>query len=213
MRPVAQAPVAYTAEPYNEDDRARLRDREPCSGASSRFAVGVFIALELAFPVAQFRPGMDDLRPAAAGAHLGGDLRLRRQSALLGTSFHVVQRTCRARLFGGEALAWFVFWGYQFFIVMAALGYRDGRHPEPRIRRARMVHRPLADASSGSPISLIFLGTLLKRAGAAHLRRQLVLSRLHPHHRRAAHRQQPGGAGLDLRRQELLGRRPACRTR
>jgi cytochrome c oxidase cbb3-type subunit I len=34
-----------------------------------------------------------------------------------------VQRTCRARLFGGEDMGWFLFWGYQFFIVMAALGY------------------------------------------------------------------------------------------
>ena len=47
-------------------------------------------------------------------------------SALLGTSMYVVQRTCRARLFGGEALANFVFWGYQFFIVMAALSYVMG---------------------------------------------------------------------------------------
>jgi cytochrome c oxidase cbb3-type subunit 1 len=36
-----------------------------------------------------------------------------------------VQRTCRARLFGGN-LAWFVFWGYQLFIVMAATGYLLG---------------------------------------------------------------------------------------
>src|SRR5438270_154873 len=47
-------------------------------------------------------------------------------SALIGTSFYVVQRTCRTRLFGGEALANFVFWGYQFFIVMAALSYVMG---------------------------------------------------------------------------------------
>ena len=43
-------------------------------------------------------------------------------NALFGTSFYVVQRTCRARLFGG-ALHDFVFWGYHFFIVMAALSY------------------------------------------------------------------------------------------
>lgn len=34
-----------------------------------------------------------------------------------------MQRTCHARLFGGNDAAWFLFWGYQFFIVMAALGY------------------------------------------------------------------------------------------
>jgi len=37
-----------------------------------------------------------------------------------------VQRTCRVALFGGPSLARFVFWGYQFFIVMAALGYVMG---------------------------------------------------------------------------------------
>ena len=47
-------------------------------------------------------------------------------SALIGSCLHVVQRTCRTRLFGGEALADFVFWGYQFFIVMAALSYVMG---------------------------------------------------------------------------------------
>jgi len=37
----------------------------------------------------------------------------------------VVQRTCRARLAGGIA-PWFVFWGYQVFIVLAATGYLAG---------------------------------------------------------------------------------------
>ena len=43
-------------------------------------------------------------------------------NAMFCTSLYVVQRTCRARLFGGEDMGWFLFWGYQFFIVMAALG-------------------------------------------------------------------------------------------
>ena len=47
-------------------------------------------------------------------------------NALLGTSLYVVQRTCRASLFGGNGLAEFVFWGYQFFIVLAATGYLLG---------------------------------------------------------------------------------------
>ena len=41
--------------------------------------------------------------------------------------------------------------------------------------------------------------------GTAHLRRQLVLPRLHRHHRDAARRQQPGDAGLVPRLEELLG--------
>ncbi len=86
------------------------------------FSVGVLIALQLAFPVLNM--GLEwfsfgRLRPVHTSAVIfafGGN-------ALFATSFYVVQRTCRAPLFGGPALATFVFWGYQIFIVMAALGY------------------------------------------------------------------------------------------
>ena len=43
-------------------------------------------------------------------------------NALFATSYYVVQRTCRTRLWN-DKLALFTFWGYQAFIVMAALGY------------------------------------------------------------------------------------------
>ncbi|MFN5821566.1 MAG: cytochrome-c oxidase, cbb3-type subunit I, partial [Novosphingobium sp.] len=46
-------------------------------------------------------------------------------TALIATSFYVVQRTCRARL-AFPGLARFVFWGYQLFIVLAATGYLLG---------------------------------------------------------------------------------------
>jgi cytochrome c oxidase cbb3-type subunit 1 len=86
------------------------------------FAAGVFIALQLAFPALNL--GLEwttfgRLRPVHTSAAIfafGGN-------ALLGTSFYVVQRTCRASLFGGPVLADFVFWGYQFFILLAASGY------------------------------------------------------------------------------------------
>ncbi len=86
------------------------------------FTAGLYIALQLAFP--ELNLGLEwttfgRLRPVHTSAAIfafGG-------SALIGTSFHVVQRTCRARLWGGTSLAWFVFWGYQFFIVLAASGY------------------------------------------------------------------------------------------
>ena len=74
-----------------------------------------------------------------------------------------------------------------------------------------MVRRSVADDRLGR-----LPGRLRRHAdeaqGAAHLRRQLVLPRLHHHHRDAAHRQQPGDPGLDLRHQELhrLGRRAGC---
>ncbi|MEQ8250100.1 MAG: cytochrome-c oxidase, cbb3-type subunit I [Oceanibaculum nanhaiense] len=89
------------------------------------FLAGTYIAFQLAFPALNL--GLEyttfgRLRPlhtSAAVFAFGG-------SALLGTSFYVVQRTCRVALFGGPSLARFVFWGYQFFIVMAALGYVMG---------------------------------------------------------------------------------------
>ena len=86
------------------------------------FLVGVVIALQLAFPLLNLDlpwTSFGRLRPVHTSAVIfafGGN-------ALLGTSLYVVQRTCRARLFGGEAAGLFLFWGYQLFIVMAALGY------------------------------------------------------------------------------------------
>lgn len=83
------------------------------------------------------------------------------ESALLMTSFYVVQRTCRARLFGGS-LAWFVFWGYQLFIVMAATGYVLG------ITQAREYAEPEWYVDLWLTIVwvaylAVYLGTILKR--------------------------------------------------
>ncbi len=87
------------------------------------FLVGVVIAAQLAWPVFNIEPWFNfgRLRPLHTSAVIfafGGN-------ALIATSFYIVQRTTRARLFGGN-LAWFVFWGYQLFIVMAATGYLLG---------------------------------------------------------------------------------------
>lgn len=87
------------------------------------FLVGVIVALQLAFPALNFEPFLTfgRVRPLHTSAVIfafGGN-------ALIATSFYVVQRTSRARLFGG-GLGWFVFWGYQLFIVMAATGYLLG---------------------------------------------------------------------------------------
>ena len=86
------------------------------------FTAGVAIALQLAFPVLNLDlewTTFGRLRPvhtSAAVFAFGGN-------ALFATSFYVVQRTCRATLFGGPALANFIFWGYQLVIVLAATGY------------------------------------------------------------------------------------------
>jgi len=88
------------------------------------FLVGVTIALQLAFPVLNFDlpwTNFGRLRPLHTSAVIfafGGNV-------LIATSFHVVQRTCRARLAGSLA-PWFIFWGYQLFIVLAATGYLLG---------------------------------------------------------------------------------------
>jgi cytochrome c oxidase cbb3-type subunit 1 len=125
------------------------------------FAAGVYIALQLAWPV--FNLGLEwttfgRLRPLHTSAVIfafGGN-------ALLGTSLYVVQRTCRARLWGGDAPAWFLFWGYQLFIVLAATGYVFG------ISQGREYAEPEWYVDLWLTIVwvvylLIFAGTLLKR--------------------------------------------------
>src|SRR5690606_4855321 len=85
--------------------------------------VGVVVALQLAFPQLNVEPWLTfgrvrPLHTSAVVFAFGGN-------ALIASSFYVVQRTSRARLFGGD-LAWFGFWGYQLFIVLAATGYLLG---------------------------------------------------------------------------------------
>ena len=85
--------------------------------------VGVIIALQLSFPhlfyfADQPWTNFGRLRPLHTSAVIfafGGNV-------LIATSFYVVQRTSRARLFGGS-LSWLVFWGYNIFIVLAGTGY------------------------------------------------------------------------------------------
>ncbi|MDO8295371.1 MAG: cbb3-type cytochrome c oxidase subunit I, partial [Caulobacter sp.] len=88
--------------------------------------VGVVIAAQLSWPNLLYFPdfgwlNFGRLRPL----HTSGVIFAFGGNALICTSFYVVQRTCRARLFGG-VMPWFVFWGYQLFIVLAATGYLTG---------------------------------------------------------------------------------------
>src|SRR5690606_10589828 len=88
------------------------------------FAVGDFIAWQMAFPALNFDlpwTSFGRMRPLHTSAVIfafGGN-------ALIATSFYVVQRTCHARLAGRWA-PYFVVWGYQLFIVIAATGYLLG---------------------------------------------------------------------------------------
>ena len=124
------------------------------------FLVGVVIALQLAFPALNFDlpwTNFGRLRPLHTSAVIfafGGN-------ALIATSFYVVQRSCRARLAFGN-LAWFVFWGYQLFIVLAATGYLLG------ITQSREYAEPewyvdLWITVVWVAYLLVFLGTILKR--------------------------------------------------
>ncbi len=123
------------------------------------FLVGVVIAAQLALPDLNFEPYLNfgRLRPLHTSAVVfafGGNI-------LIASSFYVVQRTCRARLIGGD-LAWFVFWGYQLFIVMAATGYLLG------ITQSREYAEPEWYVDIWLTIVwvaylVVFLGTVLKR--------------------------------------------------
>ncbi len=87
--------------------------------------MGVYIASELAFPALNLGlewTSFGRLRPV----HTSGVVFAFGGCALFATSFYVVQRTSRARVWGGDAIMGFLFWGYQAFILMAASGYVMG---------------------------------------------------------------------------------------
>jgi cytochrome c oxidase cbb3-type subunit I len=89
------------------------------------FLMGVVIALQLTFPVLNLGlewTSFGRLRPLHTSAVIfafGGN-------ALFATSLFVVQRTSQVRLWGSDNLHKFIFWGYQAFILMAAIGYVNG---------------------------------------------------------------------------------------
>ncbi|MBP6380454.1 MAG: cytochrome-c oxidase, cbb3-type subunit I [Sphingorhabdus sp.] len=107
-----------------DDDLIRLGVIATIFWGLAGFLAGLYIALQLAFPVLNLNfeyTTFGRLRPLHTSAVIfafGGN-------ALIATSFYVVQRTCRARL-AFPGLARFVFWGYQLFIVLAATGYLLG---------------------------------------------------------------------------------------
>ncbi len=69
-------------------------------------------------------------------------------NALIALPSIVVQRTSRARLFGGD-LGWFCLWGYQLFIVLAATGYLLGITQSREYAGTGMVLDSLADDRMG----------------------------------------------------------------
>jgi cytochrome c oxidase cbb3-type subunit 1 len=118
---MAAAPSLRVAVPYDDEVLKKFTIATVFWGVVG-FLVGVVIAWQLAFPLLNLDlewTTFGRLRPVHTSAVIfafGGN-------ALLGTSLYVVQRTCRAPLFGGPAFTNFIFWGYQLFIVLAASGY------------------------------------------------------------------------------------------
>ncbi|MBX3485468.1 MAG: cytochrome-c oxidase, cbb3-type subunit I [Phenylobacterium sp.] len=130
--------------------------------AVAGLSAGVLVAAQLSWPTIFYFPDLEwlnfgRLRPLHTSAVIfafGGN-------ALIATSFWVVQRTCKARLAGG-VWPWFVFWGYQLFIVLAATGYLAG------ITQSREYAEPEWYVDLWLTIVwvaylLVFLGTIWKR--------------------------------------------------
>jgi cytochrome c oxidase cbb3-type subunit I len=126
------------------------------------FLAGVVIAAQLAFPSLFYFDAVPELnfgrlRPLHTSAVIfafGGNV-------LIATSFYVIQKTCRAQLAGGVA-GWFVFWGFQLFIVVAATGYLLG------ITQSKEYAEPEWYTDIWLTIVwvvylLVFLGTIWKR--------------------------------------------------
>ena len=124
------------------------------------FAAGLYIALQLAFPLLNFEPyfNFGRMRPLHTSAVIfafGGN-------ALIATSFYVVQRTCRARL-AFPGLARFVFWGYQLFIVLAATGYLLGISQSKEYAEPEW-HVDLLLTVVWVAYLVVFVGTIVKRS-------------------------------------------------
>ena len=124
--------------------------------------VGVTIAFQLAFPDLNFAAlqgygNFGRLRPLHTSAVIfafGGN-------ALIATSFYIVQRTCATRLWGGN-LAWFVFWGYQLFIVLAATGYLMGVTQAKEYAEPEWIADLLLTVVWLAYLA-VFMGTLIRR--------------------------------------------------
>lgn len=86
--------------------------------------MGVWVAAQLAWPDLAFDAAWSSfgrLRPT----HTTGVIFGFGGNALIATSFHVVQRTSRARL-AGQLSPWFVIFGYNLFCLLAVSGYFMG---------------------------------------------------------------------------------------
>ena len=123
--------------------------------------VGAFIAAQLFWPDLNFGiPWLSygRLRPLHTNAVIfafGG-------SALFASSYYIVQRTCHVRLFGGDQLAAFTFWGWQTIIVLAAITLPMGLTTGKEYAELEWPI-DLMIAVVWVAYAVVFLGTLVKR--------------------------------------------------
>ena len=205
-RPAELPPQEINGRPnYNfGPDQIRFRRRDVLG--HRRFYGRAHHRLPACLARAQSRSALDHLRPAAAAAYLGGDLRVRRQRADRDLVLrraedlpHAPRRRSRAVVRRARL---------QFLHPDRRHRLSARRHAVQGICRAGMVRGSVADDRLGH-LSAGVPDDAGEAQGTAHLRRQLVLSRLHRHHRGAASRQQSRAAGVVARLQILhrLGRR------
>lgn len=122
--------------------------------------VGVFIASQLAWPALNFDTSwlsFGRLRPLHTNAVIfafGG-------SALFATSYYIVQRTCKTRLFA-PYLAWFTFWGWQAVIVAAVITLPLGFTSAKEYAELEWPI-DIAIALVWVSYAIVFFGTLIKR--------------------------------------------------
>ena len=172
--------------------------------------VGVIIAAQLLWPALNFDiPWLSygRLRPLHTNAVIfafGG-------SALFASSYYCVQRTCQARLFSDCARRVHVL-GLERRHRARGDHAAARHHDQQGVRRARVADRHPDHAGLGR-----VRGRVLRHDrqahDAAHLRRQLVLRRVHPDDRAAARRQQRRAAGVAAWAGSRTRPTPACRTR
>ncbi len=122
--------------------------------------VGVFIASQLAWPALNFDTSwlsFGRLRPLHTNAVIfafGG-------SALFATSYYIVQRTCKTRLFA-PYLAWFTFWGWQAIIVAAVITLPLGLTSTKEYAELEWPI-DIAIALVWVSYAIVFFGTIIKR--------------------------------------------------
>jgi cytochrome c oxidase cbb3-type subunit I len=160
QRPQALPPLTIGGKPNYNMGPIKFATIAAMVWGIAGFLVGLWAALELAFPLLNFdlpwitfgrvRP----LHTSAVIFAFGGNV-------LLATSFYVVQRTCQARLVG-YVTPWFVILGYNFFIVIAGTGYLLG------ITQSKEYAEPEWYADLWLTVVwvsylLVFLGTIMRR--------------------------------------------------